>query len=327
MATSVISGYFPITDAGEILVGARVFICDVGTTNLKSIYSDTALSIALDNPMDTDADGFHPQAYLSGSYKIRIETGGTDTIGSGTLIRQWDNIDGGVPVGSGDLPVADGGTGASTAAAARTNLSVPSQTELDDLSAELAELAGTVGSTGATQIATGTTAQRPADLADGQFRRNTTVPQWEGYDGTDWDAFLTDDYYATQAEMETATSATKVPTVSVLKNHPGVAKAWAQIQISGGTASILASHNVTSITDNGVGDITITFTTAFSSVNYCAIVQFYGIDASAQAGPAGNVKSQTASAARVQMLQATNSSNTTSIAADYSFMFAAFGDQ
>jgi hypothetical protein len=277
--------------------------------------------------MDTDADGFHPQAYLSGSYKIRIETGGTDTIGSGTLIRQWDNVDGGVPVGSGDLPVADGGTGASTAAAARTNLSVPSQTELDDLSAELAELAGTVGSTGATQIATGTTAQRPADLADGQFRRNTTVPQWEGYDGTDWDAFLTDDYYATQAEMETATSATKVPTVSVVRNHPGVAKAWAQIQISGGTASILASHNVTSITDNGVGDITITFTTAFSSVNYCAIVQFYGIDASAQAGPAGNVKSQTASAARVQMLQATNSSNTTSIAADYSFMFAAFGDQ
>jgi hypothetical protein len=272
MATSVFTSYIPTTDAGEILVGARVFICDVGTTNLKSIYSDAALSLGLTNPMQTDADGFHPQAYLSGSYKIRIETGGTDTIGSGTLVRQWDNIDGGVPVGSGDLPIADGGTAASTAAAARTNLGVPSQTEVDDLSAELAELAGTVGSTGATQVATGTTAQRPTDLANGQFRRNTTVPQWEGYDGTDWDAFLTDDYYATQAEMETATSATKVPTVSVLRNHPGVAKAWGAITVAAGVPTLNASHGVTSITDAGVGTITVNLSVTMSSTDYAVPV-------------------------------------------------------
>jgi hypothetical protein len=272
MATSVFTSYIPTTDAGEILVGARVFICDVGTTNLKSIYSDAALSSGLTNPMQTDADGFHPQAYLSGSYKIRIETGGTDTIGSGTLVRQWDNIDGGVPVGSGDLPIADGGTAASTAAAARTNLGVPSQTEVDDLSAELAELAGTVGSTGATQVATGTTAQRPTDLANGQFRRNTTVPQWEGYDGTDWDAFLTDDYYATQAEMETATSATKVPTVSVLRNHPGVAKAWGAITVAAGVPTLNASHGVTSITDAGVGTITVNLSVTMSSTDYAVPV-------------------------------------------------------
>jgi hypothetical protein len=272
MATSVFTSYIPTTDAGSILVGARVFICDVGTTNLKAIYSDTALSSGLTNPMQTDADGFHPQAYLSGSYKIRIETGGTDTIGSGTLVRQWDNIDGGVPVGSGDLPIADGGTAASTAAAARTNLGVPSQTEVDDLSAELAELAGTVGSTGATQVATGTTAQRPTDLANGQFRRNTTVPQWEGYDGTDWDAFLTDDYYATQAEMETATSATKVPTVSVLRNHPGVAKAWGAITVAAGVPTLNASHGVTSITDAGVGTITVNLSVTMSSTDYAVPV-------------------------------------------------------
>jgi hypothetical protein len=273
MATSVLTSYFPITDSGEILVGARVFICDVGTTNLKSIYSDTALSSAIDNPMDTDADGFHPQAYLSGSYKIRIETGGTDTIGSGTLIRQWDNIDGGVPVGSGDLPIADGGTAASTAAAARTNLGVPSQTELDDLSAELAELAGTVGSTGATQIATGTTAQRPTDLAEGQLRRNTTSQDWEGYNGSTWQEFLISADIASQAEMEAATSDTKVVTAVRVRNHPGVAKAWVKFTPAG---AIAASHNVTSITDTGTGDWTINFTTSFSSANYCANVTLMG---------------------------------------------------
>src|SRR5688572_18878140 len=101
MATSVITGYSPIIYQGAVLVGAKVFVLDVGTTDLKNIYSDQGLSAAITNPMTTLADGFHPQAYLSGAYKVRIETGGTDTLGSGTLVKQWDNIDGGVPVGSG----------------------------------------------------------------------------------------------------------------------------------------------------------------------------------------------------------------------------------
>jgi hypothetical protein len=262
MATSVLTSYFPITDGGEVLVGARVFICDVGTTNLKSIYSDTALSSALDNPMDTDADGFHPQAYLSGSYKIRIETGGTDTIGSGTLIRQWDNIDGGVPVGSGDLPVADGGTGASTAAAARTNLGVPAQTEVDDLSAELAELAGTVGSTGATQLATGTTAQRPTDLANGQIRRNTSTARFEGYNGSGWENVLTSTEIASAAEMETGTDLTKVATPGRIGKSPGVPKAWVAFNNAG---VIIFSHGVSSVVENSTGNWTITWSTAFSA--------------------------------------------------------------
>jgi hypothetical protein len=326
MATSVLTSYFPVTDGGTVLSGARVFICDVGTTNLKAIYSDTALSAAIDNPMDTDADGFHPQAYLSGSYKIRIETGGTDTIGSGTLVRQWDNIDGGVPVGSGDLPIEDGGTAASTAAAARTNLGVPSQTELDDLSAELAELAGTVGSTGATQIATGTTAQRPADLADGQFRRNTTVPQWEGYDGTDWDAFLTDDYYATQAEMETATSTTKVPTVAVLKNHPGVAKAWAVVTLSGGTPTLTAGFGFSGLTDNSAGDTTLTFSTAMSSANYAAVVTLLDATA-AQRMHEAIIFSKSTTEVRVQTFITQATADTDRDPNDKSFHIVVFGDQ
>jgi hypothetical protein len=261
MATSVTTGYGAVTDEGEILVGARVFICNVGTTTLKSIYSDAALSSGLTNPMQTDADGFHAQAYLSGSYKVRIEKNGTDTLGSGTLVRQWDNIDGGVPVGSGDLPVADGGTGASTAAAARTNLSVPSQSELDDLSTQLAALAGTVGSTGATQLATGTTAQRPADLSEGQIRRNTDTDLFEGYNGSTWENLFTTTLTATQAEIEANSF---VPPGRV-KFDPGVAKAHASFGVTG---AISLGHNVSSITDTGTGVWTANWTTAFSSATY-----------------------------------------------------------
>lgn len=41
--------------------------------------------------------------------------------------------------------------------------------------------------TGGMKIPVGTTAQRVAE--QGMFRYNTTVPQWEGYNGTTWDAF------------------------------------------------------------------------------------------------------------------------------------------
>lgn len=48
----------------------------------------------------------------------------------------------------------------------------------------------------------------------------------------------------------------------------GRAKAW--INFDGTTpVAIRASYNVASLTDNGVGDYTITFTTAMADTNYC----------------------------------------------------------
>lgn len=72
---------------------------------------------------------------------------------------------------------------------------------------------------------------------------------------------------ATQAQMETATSTAAVVTPGVVQYHPGVAKAWVVFNGTG-TPAIRASHNVSSITDNGTGDYTINFTTPFSSANY-----------------------------------------------------------
>jgi ribose/xylose/arabinose/galactoside ABC-type transport system permease subunit len=48
----------------------------------------------------------------------------------------------------------------------------------------------------------------------------------------------------------------------------GTAKAWVNFNGTG-TVSIRASFNVSSITDNGVGNYTVNFTTAISDGNYC----------------------------------------------------------
>jgi hypothetical protein len=47
----------------------------------------------------------------------------------------------------------------------------------------------------------------------------------------------------------------------------GLAKAWVNFNGTG-TVAIRASLNVSSITDNGTGDYTVNFTTAFSDANY-----------------------------------------------------------
>jgi hypothetical protein len=50
-------------------------------------------------------------------------------------------------------------------------------------------------------------------------------------------------------------------------NIPGTAKAWVNFDGTG-TVAIRANGNVSSITDNGVGDYTVNFTTAMPDANY-----------------------------------------------------------
>lgn len=72
---------------------------------------------------------------------------------------------------------------------------------------------------------------------------------------------------ATQAEQEAASSTTVYTSPGTQKFHPAAAKVWGVFNGTG-VVSLLANYNVSSITDNGVGDYTINFTTAFSSANY-----------------------------------------------------------
>lgn len=72
---------------------------------------------------------------------------------------------------------------------------------------------------------------------------------------------------ATQAELEAASITTAYSSPGRQHYHPSAAKAWVSFNGTG-TVAIRASYNVSSITDNGTGDYTINFTTAFSSSNY-----------------------------------------------------------
>ena len=129
---------------------------------------------------------------------------------------------------------------------------------------------------GATSI---TTAVGDAGLFQSLGSGNWKCLVYQRQNGT---ALVTGSSIATQAEMETATNLTNTVTPGRAQYHPGVAKAWAQFSVATGVVTVNGSHNVTSIVRNGTGDYTLTFTTAFSSVIYCALITLAVTPASAK---------------------------------------------
>jgi len=125
---------------GSPYVGAKQYIYLPNTTTLASVYTDIGLSIAAANPATANASGNFPRRYIAaGTYKMRNETSAGVLIGD-----EFDYIDTGLSAGSGALPIASGGTGGTTATAARTNLGVPSVSELTDLSDEISGIQTTL---------------------------------------------------------------------------------------------------------------------------------------------------------------------------------------
>lgn len=76
---------------------------------------------------------------------------------------------------------------------------------------------------------------------------------------------------ATQADMETGTSTTLLVSPGRQHSHPGHPKFWAWVTQSGATPSLTTSYNVTSITDTGLGQLTVTIGTDFSSADWCCV--------------------------------------------------------
>jgi hypothetical protein len=144
MALSGLQPFIKVTDSnGNPIVGAVLKVYDATTTNLRNIYSDSGLTTPLTNPLSganaSNASGDFPRFYMaSGTYKLRAETS------VGVLIWEYDEIDTGLSAGIGALPISAGGTGATTAAAARANLDVPSNSELADLADDIAALSSSV---------------------------------------------------------------------------------------------------------------------------------------------------------------------------------------
>ena len=134
------------------------------------------------------------------------------------------------------------------------------------------------------------------------------------------DADMTFLQASTQAQMETATDLTSSVTPGRMKNSPGVAKMWACVSVSGGTPSLDGSYNVASITDTSAGNVTVTFTTAFSSAIYCAIAS------AVNAGAADTYATVKTGQAVGSLIVRTSTGSTGADTDNVNLVVAAFGD-
>jgi hypothetical protein len=206
---------------------------------------------------------------------------GVLTVASSVLTTT--EINGGTITGITDLAVADGGTGASTAPVALTNLGLTataaeinildgvtaSTAELNILdgvtatAAELNKLDGATATTAQLNFVTGVTSAiqtqlgTKAPLASPALTGTPTAPTAAA---------------ATNTTQIATTAYTRTAIPNVL-NASGLAplyacRAWVNFNGTG-TVAILASGNVSSITDNGTGDYTVNFATAMPDANFC----------------------------------------------------------
>lgn len=85
---------------------------------------------------------------------------------------------------TGTLPIADGGTGQSTASGARTALGLEIGTDVQAYDANIAKYDTATSTTGYFDLPAGTTAQRPVSPTSGMVRHNTTTGKPEWYHST-----------------------------------------------------------------------------------------------------------------------------------------------
>lgn len=72
--------------------------------------------------------------------------------------------------------------------------------------------------------------------------------------------------------METATDLSKAVTPGRQHMHPGHPKVWGNATVSSGTPTLQSSYNMTSITDSGTGNLSMTIATDFSSAQYASLI-------------------------------------------------------
>lgn len=131
---------------------------------------------------------------------------------------------------------------------------------------------------------------------------------------------------ATQAEMEGGSSTTVVVTPGRQHYHPSAAKAWGKFGVA---ANVLASYNITSLTDTGTGVIAVTIATDFSSSNYSCVV---AVEATATTWAVANtrechIRSATLAAGTVSFDCIDNTATTSLVKDPTTWHCAMFGDQ
>ena len=177
-------------------------------------------------------------------------TVGGNLVVTGTSVHTGATTFTGAVVMSTALPVASGGTGASTAGNARTNLSAAA-------SGANADITSITGLTTALTVAQGGTGAA-THTSKGVLIGNGTSAVTTVSPGTSGNALISDGTNWTSAA------------------NPQYVKAWVNFDSDG---SIRGSFNVSTVTRNGTGDYTINFTNALADTNYCV---------TGTAGSAGN---------------------------------------
>jgi hypothetical protein len=110
--------------------GSTIWFYDPGTLTAKDVFSDDAKTVPIDqtNGIAADQAGIWPEIVLDGSlYRVIVKDA------NGVTKQDVDNFDPGLAAGFGVtsvVGVAQGGTGASNAAAARTNIGAASSAAL-----------------------------------------------------------------------------------------------------------------------------------------------------------------------------------------------------
>lgn len=117
---------------------------------------------------------------------------------------------------------------------------------------------------------------------------------------------------AVQSEMEAGTDTGRVVVPGRQHYHPSAAKAWVNFNGSG-VIAIGQSYNVTSLTDNGTGDWTVTYTNAFTNSNNCVVL---GSNMASGLVGVTIISTNSTTAHRILNYSATNSSTTTKVARD-----------
>jgi len=76
---------------------------------------------------------------------------------------------------------------------------------------------------------------------------------------------------AVQSEMEGESAVAKFVPPDLVRNSPGVAKAYVVINAAGAIEAARGEYNVASVTDTGTGNRTIVFDTDFADLGYTAV--------------------------------------------------------
>lgn len=253
------------------------------TTNYSSV-NNSFRPDAINKDLDRVWYALQDQAYKLGQYDLdysyAINTSNQALSNAATAQQRADSAYNLADTTNTETrPIERGGTGASTAVGARNNLNVYSQAEVDALVATGGQwnIVGVSG--GGTGASTAEGARINLDVmssAEVAAAINTATPPASTVSKGIIEL-------ATQAEVNTGTDSELAVTPATLKNTlPSQIKtqmnaigsapmfacrAWVNFNGTG-TVAILASGNVSSITDNGTGDYTVNFITALSDVNY-----------------------------------------------------------